>query len=327
MRQAKSLTEKAKTTVAFDVCKAALDVHIRVDGKAFQVPNTYEGFDQIAVMLADYDVSLLLMESTGGYEDAAACNFQSLGYDVAVINPRHGRNFAMAMGKFAKTDRIDAAILADFAAVIDSRPDRARFIKPPTDEERKFLSQMVARRRQVVDLLSTEKQRLSHADDYAKQSINKVVAFIESQLDEINKDVSFYLKKNYSGLSKMLSEIPGIGELSVGLLVGDVPELGQIGNRQLSAVIGVAPFNHDSGKMRGKRCISGGRQNVRNVLFMGVMSATRYNPVIKAFYDRLINKGKPKRVAYIACVHKLLRIINAMVRDGTSFNPDLHAVI
>ncbi|EAA6844784.1 IS110 family transposase [Salmonella enterica] len=326
MRQAKSLTEKAKTTVAFDVCKAALDVHIRVDGKAFQVPNTYEGFDQIALVLADYDVSLLLMESTGGYEDAAACNFQSLGYDVAVINPRHGRNFAMAMGKFAKTDRIDAAILADFAAVIDSRPDRARFIKPPTDEERKFLSQMVARRRQVVDLLSTEKQRLSHADDYAKQSINKVVAFIESQLDEINKDVSFYLKKNYSGLSKMLSEIPGIGELSVGLLVGDVPELGQIGNRQLSAVIGVAPFNHDSGKMRGKRCISGGRQNVRNVLFMGVMSATRYNPVIKAFYDRLINKGKPKRVAYIACVHKLLRIINAMVRDGTSFNPDLHAV-
>ncbi|EMJ2321009.1 IS110 family transposase [Salmonella enterica] len=326
MRQAKSLTEKAKTTVAFDVCKAVLDVHIRVDGKAFQVPNTYEGFDQIALVLADYDVSLLLMESTGGYEDAAACNFQSLGYDVAVINPRHGRNFAMAMGKFAKTDRIDAAILADFAAVIDSRPDRARFIKPPTDEERKFLSQMVARRRQVVDLLSTEKQRLSHADDYAKQSINKVVAFIESQLDEINKDVSFYLKKNYSGLSKMLSEIPGIGELSVGLLVGDVPELGQIGNRQLSAVIGVAPFNHDSGKMRGKRCISGGRQNVRNVLFMGVMSATRYNPVIKAFYDRLINKGKPKRVAYIACVHKLLRIINAMVRDGTSFNPDLHAV-
>ncbi|EEH0274550.1 IS110 family transposase [Salmonella enterica] len=326
MRQAKSLTEKAKTTVAFDVCKAALDVHIRVDGKAFQVPNTYEGFDQIALVLADYDVSLVLMESTGGYEDAAACNFHSLGYDVAVINPRHGRNFAMAMGKFAKTDRLDAAILADFAAVIDTRPDRARFIKPPTDEERKFLSQMVARRRQVVDLLSTEKQRLSHADDYAKQSINKVVAFIESQLDEINKDVSFYLKKNYSGLSKMLSEIPGIGELSVGLLVGDVPELGQIGNRQLSAVIGVAPFNHDSGKMRGKRCISGGRQNVRNVLFMGVMSATRYNPVIKAFYDRLINKGKPKRVAYIACVHKLLRIINAMVRDGTSFNPDLHAV-
>lgn len=326
MRQLKSLTEKVKTTVAFDVCKAALDVHIRVDGKAFQVPNTYEGFDQIALVLADYDVSLILMESTGGYEDAAACNFQSLGYDVAVINPRHGRNFAMAMGKFAKTDRIDAAVLADFAAVIDSRPDRARFIKPPTDAERKFLSQMVARRRQVVDLLTTEKQRLSHADDYAKQSIDKVIGFIESQLDEINKDVSFYLKKNYSSLSKMLSKIPGIGELSVGLLIGDVPELGQIGNRQLSAVIGVAPFNHDSGKMRGRRCISGGRQNVRNVLFMGVMSATRFNPVIKTFYDRLINKGKPKRVAYIACVHKLLRIINAMVRDGTSFNPDLHAV-
>ncbi|EAN1155716.1 transposase [Salmonella enterica subsp. diarizonae] len=327
MRPHKSLTQKVKTTVAFDVCKTVLDVHIRVDAKAFQVPNTYEGFDQIAVMLADYDVSLVLMESTGGYEDAAACYFQSVGYDVAVVNPRHARNFAIAMGQLAKTDRLDAAILADFAAVIDTRPDRARFIKPSTDEERKFLSQMVARRRQVVDLLATEKQRLSHADDYAKQSIHKMIHFIESQLKEINKDVSFYLKKNFSDLSKLLSEIPGIGELSVGLLVGDVPELGQIGNRQLSAVIGVAPFNHDSGKRRGKRCISGGRQDVRNVLYMGVMSATRFNPVIKAFFDRLISNGKPKKLAYIACVHKLLRIINAMVRDGTSFNPYLHTVI
>ncbi|ECH6752197.1 transposase [Salmonella enterica subsp. enterica] len=327
MRQHKSLTEKAKTTVAFDVCKAVLDVHIRVDAKAFQVPNTDEGFDQIAVMLADYDVSLILMESTGGYEDVAACYFQSVGFDVAVINPRHARNFAKAMGKFAKTDRLDAAILADFAAVIDSRPDRARFIKPPTDEERKFLSKMVARRRQVVDLLATEKQRLSHADDYAIQSINKMIDYIESQLKEISGDISVYVKKNYADLSKMLSKVPGIGELSVGLLIGDVPELGNIGNRQLSAVIGVAPFNHDSGKRRGKRCISGGRQNVRNVLFMGIMAATRFNPVIKAFYERLINKGKPKRVAYIACVHKLLRIINAMVRDGTSFNPELHTVI
>ncbi|HED0201036.1 TPA: IS110 family transposase [Salmonella enterica subsp. enterica serovar Orientalis] len=326
MRQHKSLTKKVKTTVAFDVCKAVLDVHIRVDAKAFQVPNTDEGFDQIALMLADYDVSLILMESTGGYEDVAACYFQSVGYDVAVINPRHARNFAIAMGQAAKTDRLDAAILADFAAVIDSRPDRARFIKPPTDEERKFLSQMVARRRQVVDLISTEKQRLSHADDYAKASIGNIINFLESQLKEINSDISFYVKKNFPDLLKMLSAVPGIGELSVGLLVGDVPELGRVGNRQLSAVIGVAPFNHDSGKRRGKRCISGGRQNVRNVLFMGIMSATRYNPVIKAFFDRLVSKGKSKKLAYIACVHKLLRIINAMVRDGTSFNPDLHAV-
>ncbi|EEG5674952.1 IS110 family transposase [Salmonella enterica] len=321
------MTDKVKTTVAFDVCKAALDVHIRVDNKAFRVPNTHEGFDQIALMLADYDVSLILMESTGGYEDVAACQFQSLGYDVAVINPRHARNFAKAMGKFAKTDRLDAAILADFADVINSRPDRSRYIKPTTDSERKYLSQMVARRRQVVDLVATEKQRLAHADEYAQLSIHKILKFLELELKGINSDISAYVKKNFADLSKLLSAIPGIGDLSVGLLVGDVPELGIIGNRQLSAVIGVAPFNHDSGNMRGKRCISGGRQNVRNVLYMGIMSATRFNPVIKAFFERLIAKGKPKKLAYIACIHKLLRIINAMVRDGTSFNPDLHTAI
>ncbi|ENE8564940.1 IS110 family transposase [Salmonella enterica] len=316
-----------KTTVAFDVCKAVLDVHVRADGKTLSVPNTHEGLDLIALLLADYEVSLVLMESTGGYEDVAACHFQSLGYDVAVINPRHARNFARAMGKAAKTDRIDAAILADFAAVIDSRPDRERYIKPVSDEERKCLSRMVARRRQVVDLITTEKQRLSHADDYAKASINGVIHFLKSRLKEINKDISRHTKKNFSGLSKMLSGIPGIGDQSVGILIGDVPELGQVSNRQLSAVIGVAPFNHDSGTMRGKRCISGGRKDVRNVLYMGVLSATRFNPVIKAFYDGLINRGKPKKVAFIACMHKLLRIINAMVRDGTAFNPDLHTVI
>ncbi|EDM3691509.1 IS110 family transposase [Salmonella enterica subsp. enterica serovar Infantis] len=318
------MTERVKTTVAFDVCKAVLDVHVRADGKTLSVPNTHGGLDLIALQLADYEVSLILMESTGGYEDVAACHFQSLGYDVAVINPRHARNFARAMGKAAKTDRIDAAILADFAAVIDSRPDRERYIKSVTDEERKCLSRMVARRRQVVDLITTEKQRLSHADDYARGSINDVIHFLKSQLKEINKDISRHTKKNFSGLSKLLSEIPGIGDQSVGILIGDVPELGQVSNRQLSAVIGVAPFNHDSGTMRGKRCISGGRKDVRNVLYMGVLSATRFNPVIKAFYDGLINRGKPKKVAFIACMHKLLRIMNAMVRDGTSFNPDLH---
>ncbi|HAF2129715.1 TPA: IS110 family transposase [Salmonella enterica] len=327
MRQHKSLTQQVKTAVAFDVCKAFLDMHIQADGKALRIPNTHEGFDQIAVTLADYDVSLILMESTGGFEDAAACHFQSLGYDVAVINPRHARRFAQAMGKAAKTDRLDAAILADFASVLDSRSDRSRYIKPPTDEERKYLSQMVARRRQVVDLLSTEKQRLTHADNYGKDSIGKMINFAESQLKEINHDISRYVKKNFSDLSKLLSEIPGIGAQSVGILVGDVPELGKIDNRRLSAVIGVAPFNHDSGKMRGKRCISGGRKSVRNVLYMAVLTATRFNPVIKAFYNRLINKGKPTKVAFIACMHKMLRIMNAMVRDGSSYNPDLHTAI
>ncbi|EBM3803628.1 IS110 family transposase [Salmonella enterica] len=326
MRQHKSSTEKVKTSVAFDVCKATLDGHILVDGKVFSVPNADDGFDQIAAILTDYHISLVLMESTGGYEDAAACFFQSIGYDVVVVNPRHARRFAQSMGIMAKTDRIDAAVLAQFASVLDSLPDRERYIRPLTDETRKFLSRMVTRRRQIVELITAEKQHLSCADDYSRQSINIVLPFLQAQLKEINDDISLYVKKNFSYLSKILSEIPGVGKQAVGVLIGDVPELGRIDNRQLSAVIGVAPFNHDSGKMRGRRFISGGRKQVRNVLYMGIISATRFNPVIKAFYERKLNEGKPKKVALIACMHKLLRIINAMIRDGTSFNTSLHTV-
>lgn len=326
MRQPVSHTPKIKTQVALDVSSKALDVHIKSDGKAFSVPNTEEGLNRILKSFTAYDVSLVLMESTGGYEDLAACFFQAQGVDVAVVNARHARNFARAMGKFAKTDRIDAAVLAEMAFMIDSSHERDRYIKPLTDEQRKRLSVMTVRRRQVVGLITTEKQRLTHADDWVRASIKKTVKSLTTELRHIEQQISDHVKKNFVDLSKMLLSIPGIGEQAMSVLIGEVPELGKADRRTISALLGIAPFNRDSGNFRGCRRIWGGRQSVRNVLYMGIISATRFNPVIRAFYTRLVSAGKPKKVALIACMRKLLTIINAMMRTGKPFDVALHGV-
>lgn len=325
MRQPQSQV-KSQTQVGLDVSSQTLDVHIRVDGKAFSVPNTDAGFDQLFNLLSAYDVTLVLMESTGGYEDNIACYLQLQGYDVVVINPRYARRFAQSIGKLAKTDRIDAAVLAHMAFMIDSGPDRERYIKPVSDEQRKQLSRMSSRRRQIVDLITIEKQRLTHADDYARESINDIISLLNAQLKRIESDISRYVKKNFSELADRLLSIPGVGVNAVTALIADLAELGHVNRRRISALLGVAPFNHDSGKFKGQRRIRDGRQSVRNVLYMGVISATRFNPVIKAFYERLVGRGKPKKVALIACMHKLVNIINAMVRTGKPFDVSLHGV-
>lgn len=326
MRQSGS-KQKTSTQVGIDVSGKTLDVCFKSDGKLFTVPNTDEGFNQILKSFADYEVSLILMESTGRYEDAAACFLQSYGFDVVVVNPRHARDFAKGMGKLAKTDRIDAAVLADMAFMIDSGAERDRKIKPLTDKERKHLSAMSSRRHQVVNLITIEKQRLSNTSDWAKISIEKIIKFLNAELKGIDKTILKYIKKNFADLSKMLLGIKGIGEQAMTVLIAEVPELGKLDRRRISALIGVAPFNCDSGNYCGRRRIWGGRKSVRNILYMGVISATRFNPVIKVFYERLINRGKSKRLVFIACMRKLLTIINAMVRDNKPFNPDLHKAV
>ncbi|EIW5755119.1 transposase [Salmonella enterica] len=320
------LVEKSTTQVALDVSSQTLDVHIRSDKKAFSVPNTDAGFERLYAVLSAYDVTLILMESTGGYEDNVACYLQLQGFDVVVINPRYARRFAQSMGKLAKTDRIDAEVLAHMAFMIDSGPDRERYIKPVTDEQRKQLSRMSSRRRQVVDLITVEKQRLTHADEYSRSSINGIILLLNAELKRIESDISRYVKKNFSELADRLLSIPGVGVQAVTVLIADLAELGHVNRRRISALLGVAPFNHDSGKFKGQRRIRDGRQSVRNVLYMGIISATRFNPVIKSFYDRLVSRGKPKKVALIACMHKLVNIINAMVRTGKPFDTSLHGV-
>ncbi|WP_370611718.1 IS110 family transposase [Citrobacter meridianamericanus] len=325
MRQPQS-AGKLKTQVALDVSGKTLDVHIYADSKAFTVSNNEPGFRQLCDELSGYDVTMILMESTGGYEDNAACYLQLQGHDIVVVNPRHARNFARAMGKLAKTDRIDAAVLAHMAFMIDSGPDRERYIKPVTDEQRKQLSSMTGRRRQVVDLITTEKQRLTHADDYTRASIQKTLLSLRSELKQIESDIACYVRKNFAELADRLLAIPGVGEQAMTVLIGDFTELGHVDRRRISALLGVAPFNQDSGNFRGLRRIWGGRQSIRNVLYMGIISATRFNPVIKAFYERLVHRGKPKKVALIACMHKLVNIINAMMRTGKPFDMTLHGV-
>ncbi|MDQ9304323.1 transposase, partial [Escherichia marmotae] len=247
-----------------------------------------------------------------------------LGYDVSVINPRQARDFARSMGRLAKTDRIDAELLAQLASVIDSRSDRARFVKKITDDRRRKLASMVTRRRQVVNMISTEQQRKSAASLYSTDSINKVLSFLRSELKSIDADISLHVRSHFADISGLLASFKGIGPATIGVLLGEVPELGRLNRRQISALIGVAPFNRDSGIMRGRRTVWGGRTMVRNALYMPTLSAVRFNPVIREFYTRLISQGKPRKLAQVAAMRKLLCIINAMLSSGTMFNPALH---
>ncbi len=273
-------------------------------------------------ILSRYNVSLVLLESTGGYESLAVSYLQACGYDVCVINPRHARDFARAMGRLAKTDKIDAEMLCRFADIIDARPDRERFVKPLTDSRREHLNALVRRRRQLVDLRITEMQHKSApaVTSFGISDINEVINYLNSRISDIDREINKHVKSCFSDVSDILISFKGIGPSSVSAIIGELPELGKINRRQISALVGVAPYNRDSGNMRGRRSVSGGRSGVRNILFMAALSAIRFNPVIKSFYSRLINAGKPKKVAVVACMRRIICILNAMLRDGSEFN-------
>ncbi|EMW3203684.1 IS110 family transposase [Escherichia coli] len=270
-------------------------------------------------ILSRYCVSLVLLESTGGYENLAVTYLQSLGYDVCVINPRQARNFALSMGRLAKTDKIDAQILCRLADVIDASPDRARFVRPLTDERRQYLVSMVRRRRQLCDLMIAERNRRAKTDSYGSESINTVLGFLTGEIARIDRDIAAHVGSCFSDISTLLQSFTGIGPVTASTLLGELPELGKLNRRQITALVGVAPFNRDSGYMRGRRRISGGRSGVRNVLFMAALSAVRFNPVLKAFFARLVAAGKPKKVALVACMRRMVCILNAMLRDGSRF--------
>lgn len=319
------MSDESQTVVGIDVAKAHLDVFVsggRLTKSRFA--NDEEGQTALATELAPLGAALVLLEASGGYEVETVQALVLAGLRVAVINPRQARDFARAMGTLAKTDRLDARLLCDLAAVIVQRDDLPRFLSEPADKERLDLQALVTRRRQLVGMLVAEKQRLSQARPAVRPSIKAMVVAIESQVEEIDRELKTMVKTSYTALDGLLQSVKGVGPGFSAAIIAELPEIGHLNRCQIASLVGVAPFASDSGKTKGKRQIAGGRSQLRRALYMAALSATRYNPVIRCFYQRLVTAGKPKKVALVACMRKLLTILNAMVRDNRSFDLSLH---
>jgi transposase len=312
---------KSSVLVGVDVASEHVDVAAIADKlPATRYTNDADGHTALVHALAPLDVALVVMEATGGYEAALACALQAAGVPVAVINPRQARDFARSMGRLAKTDRIDAQILAELAATLVRRPDCARFLRPRSSAEQQDLAALVTRRRQLTTMLLSERQRLRLARPKVQPSVEALITAIKAQLDEVETQMVCHVQRHYAELDALLRSTGGIGPVASATLLADLPELGKLNRRQISALVGVAPFAKDSGSMRGRRRVSGGRFELRRALYMATLAATRHNPVIRHFYERLVAAGKLKKVALIAAMRKLITILNAMVRDQQKFN-------
>jgi transposase len=307
--------------VGIDVSKAVLDIAVSPTGEAWSVPNSTEGVQQLVGKLGELSPRLILLEATGGLERRAIAALAGAALPVVAVNPRQVRDFAKATGQLAKTDAIDAAVLALFADRI--RPE----VRALRDEETQELGALVVRRRQVVDMITAEKNRLS-AEPPSKRvrtAIGKTIKWLQKQLEEIDSDLDSAVKGSSVWREKddLLQSVPGVGKVLSRTLLSLVPELGTLGSKQLAALVGVAPLNRDSGQQRGRRTVWGGRAQVRAVLYMGALVAARCNPIIRAFHARLIASGKLPKVALVACMRKLLTILNAIVRDRTPWTQEV----
>lgn len=304
-----------------DVAKGHIDVAIDGNEKVDRYANDAEGHAALVAVLAEAAVALVVMEASGGYEAELACTLQVTGLSVTVINPRQARDFAKAMGRLAKTDQLDATMLAELAGVLRRRPDAERFIRPLPDAEQQRLAALVGRRRQLLAMLTSERLRLGTAHSAVRPSVTAAIEALKKLLDDTEADLLSHIATHHAQTEALLRSASGIGPTTAATLIASLPELGKLNRRQISALVGVAPMNRDSGTMRGRRAISGGRAEVRHTLYMAALTATRHNPVIKAFYKRLVDGGKLKKVALVACMRKLLTMLNAMMRDNVRFDP------
>lgn len=311
--------------VGIDIAKKSFVVAFGQGGEVRTFANDEAGHDELLRALAGRTVDLLVMEATGGLEIGLACALQAANYRVIVVNPKRARDFAKSLGHLAKTDRIDAQALVEFAQVLVRHPQRDKFVKPLPDAEQQALQALVARRRQLVAMLVAERQRLQRSHNVARTSIIALIKAIRAQLAEIEGDLARHIAQHHRETAQLLESVRGVGPATTSSLVAGVPELGHLSRRQISALIGVAPVNRDSGEMRGRRMIYGGRADVRRGLYMATLAAIRFNTVVRTFYQRLVAKGKPKKVAIVACMRKLLTILNAMVRTGKSWDESLHS--
>jgi len=303
-------TSQTLQWVGIDVSKRTLDTHIRPQNHSFQTLNNKSGIAELLKELQQLAIGLIVLEATGGLQNLAARTIMQAGLPVVVVNPRQVRDFARATGRLAKTDKIDAEVLAHFADAI--RPE----VRAMASEETQVLQELVARRRQIVEMMTAEKARKRSVSDSMQNGIDLHLDWLKQRLKELDEEIEQQMEMNaqWQRTKEILTSVPGLGPATAGVLMAELPELGHLDAKRLSSLCGIAPFNRDSGQMRGKRMIGGGRASVRTALFMATLVATRHNLVIRDFYQRLLHRGKAKKVAIIACAHKLLIIINAMVR-------------
>jgi transposase len=305
--------------VGIDVSKHRLDVHVRPSGEAWSVDNDAKGHVRLAEKLGAMRVSLVVLEATGGYQAAVAAELAAAKLAVAVVNPRQVRDFAKATGKLAKTDDIDAVVLAHFGEAV--RP----VARPMPDELTLEIQALVVRRRQLIDMRVAETNRLETCRVVpVRRNIQKMINTLNKQIENVDDDIDTSIRNSplWRDREDLLSSVKGVGSTTARTMLTQLPELGRLNRRAIAALVGVAPFNDDSGKRRGQRSIHGGRGEVRSVLYMATVTAVRFNPQIKTVYQRLLAAGKKPKVALIACARKLLTILNAMMRTNQRWRFD-----
>ena len=309
-----------RNCIGIDVAKQYFDLHILKTGQDKRMENSPDGIRKCVAICNKIKPDLIAMEATGGYELTLAATLQAEGFTVAVVNPRRIRDFAKAAGQIAKTDRLDARIIAQFAATMEPMPTEQ------FSELTQKLKALVARRSQLVGLHTAESNRLEHAEGKEiRRSISAVLKVIEAQLNTIDQQIRGHIENmpRLRQRTEILNSVPGIGPTTANMLVTELPELGQLNRRQIAALVGVAPMARDSGTFRGKRMTGGGRKKIRSRLFMPTLVAVRYNPILRAYYNKLLSREKCKMVALVAVMRKLICILNTMARNNQQWNPNL----
>jgi transposase len=307
------MASETPTCIGIDVSQRTLEVAVVPSGEHWQVDNTPAGLDALVERVAQLEPERIVLEATGGYELPLVGALASAQLPVVVVNPRQVRDFARSTGRLAKTDALDAAVLAQFATAV--RPS----LRPLPDAATRELAALLARRRQLVEMRTAETHRLATAHERVRPSIRELVRFLDKRIKDVDRELHDRLRASPIWREKedLLRSIPGVGPVLSATLLAGVPELGTLSHKQLAALIGVAPLNRDSGPWRGRRTTWGGRATVRAVLYMATTVAVRRNPVLQALYARLLRAGKPRQVALVACMHKLLRICNAVLTHHT----------
>ncbi|MCH9010351.1 MAG: IS110 family transposase [Chloroflexi bacterium] len=303
--------------IGIDVSKDHLDVAERPKGDVSRIANDDGDINKLVSELKALKPQLIVMEATGGYEMPLAGALASGGLPVSVVNPRQVRDFARSTGKLAKTDSIDARVLAHFAEAIRPTP------RPLPDAQAQHLSAVLTRRSQLVGMLTAEGNRLGRAPQPVRRRVQAHIDWLKKELVKVDDDLNAVVKESpiWRAKDRILTSTPGVGKVVSLTLLADLPELGTLNRKEIAHLVGVAPLNRDSGLFKGKRIVWGGRARIRRALYMAALVATRYNPVIKAFYQRLCAAGKAKKVALIACMRKLLLILNSMLKHGTQWGP------